>query len=103
MYAVIASGGKQYRVAVGDTLDVEKLTPDDDGAIALRPVMLVDDEGAVTLDKGKLADATVTARLVEQTKGPKITVFTYRNKTGYRRKSGHRQHLTRIRVDDISL
>jgi large subunit ribosomal protein L21 len=103
MYAVIATGGKQYRVAVGDTLEVEKLTPSDDGSIALRPVMLVDDDGGVTLDKGKLADATVTASLVEQTKGDKITVFTYRNKTGYRRRGGHRQHLTRIRVDDISL
>jgi large subunit ribosomal protein L21 len=102
MYAVIATGGKQYRVQVGDTLDVERLSPAEDGTVSLRPVMLVADDGAVTVAKDALSEATVTASVVEDRKGPKITVFTYRNKTGYRRKSGHRQHLTRIRVDDIS-
>jgi large subunit ribosomal protein L21 len=100
MYAVIATGGKQYRVKVGDTLDVEKLTADGD-SVELRPVMLVDDEGEVTVGPN-LGDATVTASIVEQTKGPKLTVFKYKNKTGYRRKNGHRQQLTRIRVDAIN-
>ena len=103
MYAVIATGGKQYRVKVGDQLDVEKLAPGDDGTVSLRPVMLVDDEGAVTVARDALANASVTASVVEQRKGPKITVFKYKNKTGYRRKTGHRQPLTRIRVDDITL
>jgi len=102
MYAVIATGGKQYRVQVGDTLDVEKLAAADNGNIDLRPVMLVGDDGAVTVSRDALAGATVRASLVEQTKGPKLTVFQYRNKTGYRRKTGHRQPLTRIRVDEIS-
>jgi large subunit ribosomal protein L21 len=101
MYAVIATGGKQYRVKVGDTLEVEKLTADGD-SVELRPVMLVDDEGEVTVGKDALANATVTASIVEQTKGPKLTVFKYKNKTGYRRKAGHRQPLTRIRVDAIN-
>jgi large subunit ribosomal protein L21 len=102
MYAVIATGGKQYRVQVGDTIDVERVSPGDDGSVALRPILLVDDDGAVTTDKDALAQATVSATVVEDRKGPKLTVFKYRNKTGYRRKTGHRQHLTRLRVDDIS-
>lgn len=103
MYAVVATGGKQYRVAVGDTLEVEKLTPGEDGTVSLRPVMLVGDDGAVSATPAALAGTTVTATVVEATKGPKITVFMYRNKTGYRRKTGHRQPLTRIRVDDITV
>jgi len=102
MYAVVATGGKQYRVAVGDTLDVEKLAHGEDGTVALRPVMLVGDDGAVTVGRDALDAATVRASVVEDRKGPKITVFMYRNKTGYRRKTGHRQSLTRIRVDEIS-
>ncbi len=102
MYAVVATGGKQYRVAVGDTLDVETVRPGDDGNVRLRPVLLVGDDGAVTVARDALSAATVTASVVEERKGPKIVVFKYKNKTGYRRTSGHRQRLTRIRVDDIS-
>jgi large subunit ribosomal protein L21 len=102
MYAVIATGGKQYRVGVGDTLDVERLEPSEDGAVELRPVMLVDDDGVVTVGRDALAKATVKATVVDQRRGRKITVFKYKNKTGYRRKAGHRQHRTRIRVDDIT-
>jgi len=102
MYAVVATGGKQYRVAVGDILDVERLTPAEDGSVALRPVMLVGDDGAVTVAPDALGSASVRASVVEDRKGPKITVFMYRNKTGYRRKTGHRQPLTRLRVDEIS-
>lgn len=102
MYAVIATGGKQYRVRVGDTLDVEKLDAADDGSVDLRPVLLVDDDGGVTASPKALTRATVKASVVEQRKGKKITVFKYKNKTRYRRRSGHRQTLSRIRVDDIS-
>jgi large subunit ribosomal protein L21 len=102
MYAVIATGGKQYRVKVGDTLEVEKLVPAEDGTVALRPVLLVGDDGAVTAGKDALSRASVTASVVEQTKGPKLTVFKYKNKTGYRNKTGHRQPLTRIRVEAIN-
>ena len=101
MYAVIATGGKQYRVKVGETLDVEKLVADDNGSVELRPVMLVGDDGAVTVGKD-LGKATVTASVVEQRRGPKLTIFKYKNKTGYRRKTGHRQPLTRIRVEAIN-
>ena len=99
MYAVIATGGKQYRVAEGDTLDVERLTAGDDGKVALQPVMVVADDGAVTTGKDALDGASV----VSDFRGKKVRVFKYKNKTGYRRKAGHRQAHTRIRVDAISL
>ena len=102
MHAVIASGGKQYRVAVGDELEVEKLKATDDGTIALRPVLLIGDDGALTHGADALGAATVRATILGDTKGPKLTVFKYKNKTGYRNKNGHRQPLTRIRVDEIS-
>ena len=102
MYAVIATGGKQYRVKVGDTLEVEKLEGGDDGSIELRPILFVGDDGAVTSGRDDLDGVTVKATVVEQVKGPKLTVFKYKNKTGYRRKNGHRQPLTRIRVDEIT-
>jgi large subunit ribosomal protein L21 len=103
MYAVVATGGKQYRVAVGDELDVERLSADEDGNVSLRPVLLVGDDGTVTVAHDALSSARVMASVVEDTKGPKITVFKYRQKTGYRRKNGHRQPLTRIRVDEITV
>ena len=102
MYAVIATGGKQYRVREGDTLDVERLEPDADGSVELRPVMLVGDDGAVTVAGDALAAASVKASVVDEHRGPKLTVFTYRNKTGYRRKKGHRQTRTRIHVEQIT-
>jgi large subunit ribosomal protein L21 len=102
VYAVIATGGKQYRVKVGDTLDVEKLEGGDDGSIELRPILFVGDDGAVTSGRDDLDGVTVKATVVEQVRGPKLTVFKYKNKTGYRRKNGHRQPLTRIRVDEIT-
>jgi large subunit ribosomal protein L21 len=102
VYAVIATGGKQYRVMVGDTLDVEKLSADDSGAVQLRPVLFVGDDGAVTSGADALAGITVKATVVDQVKGPKLTVFKYKNKTGYRNRNGHRQPLTRIRVDEIT-
>lgn len=101
MYAVIATGGKQYRVREGDTLDVERLHAGDDGTLELRPIMVVGDDGAVAVTKQQLANASVTASIVEDHRGKKLTVFKYKNKTGYRRKAGHRQELTRIRVDAI--
>ncbi len=102
MYAVIATGGKQYRVREGDTLDVERLDAGEDGTVDLRPVLLVGEDGNVTADAQALAGASVKASVVGDRRGKKLTVFTYRNKTGYRRKKGHRQSLTRIRVDNIS-
>lgn len=103
MQAVIATGGKQYRVAVGDELDVELLTADDDGQVTLSPVMVLADDGDVSATPAALEGASVTATVIDETRGPKLTVFMYRNKTGYRRKTGHRQRHSRIRIDAIDL
>jgi large subunit ribosomal protein L21 len=102
MFAVIATGGKQYKVAVGDEIDVEKLDTAVEGSVDLRPIMLVDDDDNVTVGADNLSGATVTATVVDQYLGEKVRIFKYKNKTGYRRKTGHRQPLTRVRVETIS-
>ena len=99
MYAVIASGGKQHRVAEGERLDVERLSPDGD-ELSFTPVMVVDGEDVVTGEG--LAGARVTARVVGEAKGPKIRGFTYRPKARTRRRWGHRQKYTTIEVTGIS-
>jgi large subunit ribosomal protein L21 len=98
MYAVIESGGKQYRVAEGDRLDVERL---DGEEVNLRPVLLVDGD-TVLATRSQLASATVTARVVGAAKGPKIVGFTYKNKSNQRRHWGHRQHYSTIEITGIS-
>lgn len=103
MQAVIATGGKQYRVAVGDELDVERLDGDDDGTVTLRPVLVVGDDGEVSATPDALDGASVTATVLHEARGPKLTVFMYRNKTGYRRRTGHRQPRSRIRIDSIDV
>jgi large subunit ribosomal protein L21 len=99
MYAVIKTGGKQYRVEEGQTLDVERLGDDDE--VELRPVLLVDGE-TVLATPGDLRGATVSARVVGESKGPKVTGFTYKNKTNQRRRWGHRQRYSTIEITAIS-
>ena len=101
MYAIVKTGGKQYKVAVGDVVEVEKLDAEDGAKVALPAVLLVDGE-AVTHEADKLAKVSVTAEVVGQTKGPKISIHKYKNKTGYHKRMGHRQQLTQIRVTDIA-
>jgi large subunit ribosomal protein L21 len=103
VYAVIRTGGKQYKVKVGDLIDVEKLAGDDGASLELEPLLVVDDDGNVTSAAGDLAKAKVTASVVDQHRGRKIRVFTYKNKTRQRRTLGHRQSLTRLKVDTIDL
>jgi large subunit ribosomal protein L21 len=100
VYAIVKTGGKQYKVAVGDVVEVEKLTGDAGAAISL-PALLVVDGTNVTADAKALAGVTVTAEVVAQTKGPKLTMMAYKNKTGYKRRMGHRQSLTQVRVTGI--
>ena len=99
MYAVIQTGGKQYRVAEGDRLDVERLDGDD---VTLRPVMLVDGEQRALHARPRSAASSVTARIVGEAKGPKIKGFTYKNKSNERRHWGHRQHYSTIEITGIS-
>ena len=100
MYAVIATGGKQYKVETGQQLDVERLGVDE-GQVALRPVLLVDGP-SVLATPSELGDATVTAKVVGAAKGPKIDGFTYKNKSNNRRRWGHRQHYTTIEITAIT-
>ena len=101
MYAVIASGGKQHRVAQGDVIEVERLGVDAGEAVELRPVLLVDGD-TVLATPDDLGGASVSARVVGDAKGPKINGFTYKNKTNNRKRWGHRQKYTRIEITGIS-
>jgi len=98
MYAVISTGGKQYKVSQGDRLDVERL---DGEEVSLRPVMLVDG-ASVLATPGELAGASVTARVVGEAKGPKIVGFKYKNKTRSRKRWGHRQKYSTIEITGIT-
>lgn len=100
MYAIVRSGGKQHKVAVGDVITVEKIAAAAGGGVTLPALLLVDD-GELTTDPQALAGVAVTAEVLAQTKGPKIRMIKYKNKTGYRKRQGHRQRLTRLRVTGI--
>jgi large subunit ribosomal protein L21 len=101
MYAVIQTGGKQARVAQGQTLDVELLGKEDGSEVTFRPILLVDGD-TVVATPAELAGASVTARVVGTTKGPKIRGFTYKNKTNSRRRWGHRQKYATIEITGIT-
>jgi large subunit ribosomal protein L21 len=99
MYAIVKTGGKQYRVEKGQTLLVERL-PDDAGAtVSLEPVLFRSDD--VVFERDALAKVQVDAKVVEHVRGEKLRVFKFKPKRGYRRRTGHRQELTRIEVTDI--
>lgn len=100
MYAIVKTGGKQYKVAVGDIVEVEKLEGELGSEVTF-PALLVVDGSDVTADANALAKFSVTGKLVEQTKGPKIRIHKFKNKTGYQKRQGHRQKLTRVEVTGI--
>ena len=101
MYAVIKTGGKQQKVQVGDVIEVEKLVAEDE-TVTFHPLMVVDDDGKTHVG-AEAAKAVVTAKPVGDKKGEKVKVFKYRPKSGYARKSGHRQLLTVLEVIDVKL
>lgn len=102
MYAVIKTGGKQYRVAEGERVDVERLHPEGDRAgVTFTPVLVVDGE-TVAATAADLAGAEVAARVVGEAKGPKIRGFKYKNKSNQRRRWGHRQRYTTIEITAIA-
>jgi large subunit ribosomal protein L21 len=102
VYAVIRTGGKQYKVQVGDVIDVEHVAGDDGGGnVELVPLLVVDDEGKVSARPSELVGAKVTASVVGHHRGEKLRVFTYKNKSGQRHHQGHRQSLTRLKVEGI--
>jgi large subunit ribosomal protein L21 len=101
MYAIVKTGGKQYRVADGDIVAVEKIDGPVGTELALPALLLVDGDDVVT-DAEALAKASVTLKVVEHTKGPKIRIHKFKNKTGYHKRQGHRQPLTRVQVTGIT-
>jgi large subunit ribosomal protein L21 len=100
VYAIVKTGGKQHKVAVGDVVEVEKIDAAAGGTFTLPALLLVDGD-TVTTDAAALKGVSVTAEVVAHTKGPKINILKYKNKTGYRKRQGHRQPLTQIRVTGI--
>jgi large subunit ribosomal protein L21 len=101
MYAIVKTGGKQYRVERGQTLLVERLAVDEGGDVALEPILYRSEEAV--FDAAGLKKVKVTAKVLAHERGEKLRVFKFKPKRGYKRRNGHRQELTRIEVTDISL
>jgi large subunit ribosomal protein L21 len=101
-YAIVESGGKQYRAEKGSTIVVERLSAAEGAKVNLRALMYRGDKDVV-LDGGGLAKVKVEALVAEHLRGPKVRVFKYKAKKGYRRRSGHRQELTRLEVTDVRM
>ncbi|NIM00730.1 MAG: 50S ribosomal protein L21 [Acidobacteria bacterium] len=101
MYAIIRAGGKQAKVREGDVIDVERIKSEAD-SVTFTPLLLVEEDGTVISDKAVLAKASVTADVLGESRGEKIDIFKYKNKSGYRRRQGHRQRYTRIQVTGIA-
>jgi large subunit ribosomal protein L21 len=101
MYAIVKTGGKQYRVERGQTLLVERLAVDEGGDVALEPILYRSDQAV--FDAAGLKKVKVTAKVLAHERGEKLRVFKFKPKRGYKRRNGHRQELTRIEVTDISL
>lgn len=103
MYAIIRSGGKQYRAEVGATVDVDRLPQEVGETLEISDVLLVADGDDTRIGRPRVEGASVTATVVDQFRGKKIIVYKYRQRTNYRRKQGHRQYYTRLRIEDIKL
>lgn len=102
MYAIIKTGGKQYRVSEGTVLKIEKVPGEKGDKVSFSEVLLVSaDDGALKVGDPLVADAVVTAEICEQGKEKKVVVFKYKKRKNYRRKQGHRQPFTRIKIDKI--
>lgn len=101
MYAIIRTGNRQYRAEVGKTLDVERLPNAVDDSFEITDVLLVGNGDGTVIGQPTVEGAAVKVTVIEQFRADKIIVFKYRQRTNYRRKRGHRQYYTRLRVDDI--
>jgi large subunit ribosomal protein L21 len=102
MYAIIATGGKQYQVKEGDVLYVEKLDAEVDGTVELNSVLAVGKEDGIVVGKPVVEGASVVAKVLAQGKAKKIIVFKFKRKKDYRRKQGHRQPFTKIQIEKIN-
>jgi len=102
MYAVVSSGGKQYRVEAGSTLTLERLDGEPGASFTFDRVLLIGDGEAVTVGTPVVPGASVSATVLGEALGPKLVIFKFKQKVKYRRRTGHRQHLTRVRIDAIN-
>jgi len=102
MYAVVSSGGKQYRVEAGSTLTLERVDGQPGSSVTLDRVLLIADGDEVTVGTPTVAGASVSATVLGEALGPKLVIFKFKQKVKYRRRTGHRQHLTRLRIDAIN-
>ncbi len=102
MYAIIATGGKQYKVSEGDIIKVEKLGMEDGEKVVFDQVLAVND-GKLSIGTPTVAGATVTATVLGEGKARKVIVYKYKSKTGYHKKNGHRQLFTKLKIESISL
>jgi large subunit ribosomal protein L21 len=103
MYAIFETGGKQYRAAAGDTLRIERLKTDAGQTCTFDRVLLVNQDGKVSVGAPTVPSATVIADVVEHVRGPKVVAFKMKRRKGYHRKVGHRQELTVVRIKEISI
>jgi large subunit ribosomal protein L21 len=103
MYAVIQTGSKQYRVAEGETLRVEKLAVSPGDKVSFSPLLFADDGGNVQIGKPEVSGIKVEAEVLGQDKGDKIIVFKYKRRKSYRRKTGHRQPFTALKIVSIKV
>jgi len=102
MYAVVTTGGKQYRVEAGSELTIERLAADAGSPITFDRVLMVGDGDTITVGTPTVAGATVSGTILGESLGPKLVIFKFKQKVKYRRMAGHRQHFTRVRIDEIS-
>ena len=102
MYAIVRAGAKQQKVAVGDVIEIDKVTTEVGQTLSLPVVLAVDGE-TITSGAKALDQASVTVEVLGGAKGPKIIIQKYKNKTGYKKRQGHRQKYTQVKVTDISL
>jgi len=100
VYAIVRSGGRQHKVAVGDVVEIDKVNDKVGDSVSLTPLLLVDGD-AVTSDATTLGNVSVTAEVLGETKGPKIKIMKFKNKTGYMKRQGHRQKYTQVKVTGI--
>ncbi len=101
MYAIVRSGGTQQKVSVGDVIQIDRLSTTVGESVTLPVVMLVDGQ-SVTAEAATLSGASVTGEVLGPVKGPKVVIQKYKNKTGYKKRQGHRQRYTQVKITDIS-
>jgi large subunit ribosomal protein L21 len=103
MYAVIRTGGKQYKVTEGDILNVEKIGGDKGSVISFGEVLMVANDGDIRIGRPFVEGAKVFGEIIDEVKGPKISIFKMKRRKGFRKKTGHRQSLTHLKIKEISL